>query len=53
MLASGFAQGNFLEINMGETFSYLQAGLDITIKTFISTDIDCLIFQTSVFYTPV
>ena len=33
------AWGKSLEISMGETFSYLQAGLDITIKTVISRDI--------------
>ena len=36
---------------MRETFSYLQAGLDKTIKTYISRDMNCLTFQTHAFKT--
>ena len=33
----------------GGHFSYFQAGLDVTIKTFISRIIDCLVLQTNAF----
>ena len=38
---------NLLEFLWGRHFSYLQAGLDITIKTFISRIINCLVLQTN------
>ena len=41
-------QGKSFGISMGETFFYLQAGLDI-IKILISRIINCLILQTNAF----
>ena len=40
---------NLLEFPWARHFSYLQSGLDITIKTFISRIINCIILQTNAF----